>query len=85
MKVVEVQVTPNPNARKFVMSGKVSEGSESFFNAEAARGHTLAEKLFGIKGVASVLILGDFVTVNKTPDSKWPEVVGAVKKVLEGK
>lgn len=85
MRVIEVQVTPNPNARKFVLSETVSSSPVSFFNAAAAVGHAMGEKLFAVDGVASVLLLGDFVTVNKTAEAKWPEVIRGVKKVLEEK
>jgi hypothetical protein len=38
--------------------------------------------LFAIKGVSSVLLLGDFVTVNKSPDAVWSEIASKVKQVL---
>ncbi len=80
--VIEVQPTPNPNAMKFVLDGQVSEDSLSFFNAAAGKAHPLASKLFGIAGVASLLLLGNFVTVNKTPSAKWTAITPKVKKVL---
>lgn len=83
MKVVEILTTPNPNARKFVLSGVLSAERVSFFSEADARGHALGERLFAVAGVASVLVLGDFVTVNKTATARWPEVVAGVKKALE--
>lgn len=55
----------------------------SFFNAAAGADHELARKLFAIPGVSSLLLLGDFVTVNKTPDVRWEDITPAVRKVLE--
>lgn len=81
-KVTEVQPTPNPNAAKFVLDRPIVEQPTSFFNASAAKGHPLAEALFAIPGVSSLLLLGDFVTVNKTPDARWDEVAARVKAVL---
>ena len=81
-KVVEVQPTPNPNAAKFVLDRAVTEGPVSFFNAAAAQGNVLAEKLFAVEGVSSVLMLGDFVTVNKRTEANWREVSKGVQKVL---
>lgn len=81
-KVLEIQPTPNPNAMKFVLDRAISDRPESFFNAASAAGHPLALRLFAIDGVASVLLLGDFVTINKTPGSKWPAVSAGVKKAL---
>ena len=81
-RVVEIQPTPNPNAAKFVLDRAIAEQPTSFFDSAAAKGHSLAEALFGITGVSSLLFLGDFVTVNKTPDAKWDEVSSRVKAVL---
>jgi hypothetical protein len=81
-KVQEVQPTPNPNAAKFVLDRPIVEQPVSFFNAAAAKGHPLAEQLFAIPGVSSLLLLGDFITVNKTPDAKWGEITHRVKGIL---
>ena len=81
-RVVEIQPTPNPNAAKFVLDRAIAEQPTSFFNAAAAKGHSMAEALFSITGVSSLLFLGDFVTVNKSPDSQWDEVAARVKAVL---
>jgi hypothetical protein len=81
-KVSEVEPTPNPNAAKFVLDRAVSDQPISFFNAAAAEGHSLAKELFAIKGVSSLLFLGDFITVNKSPLSQWKEISKSVKQVL---
>ena len=80
--VVEVQPTPNPNALKFMLDRPITERPTSFFNAAAADGHPIASRLFAIPGVSSLLLLGDFVTVNKTPDSSWPAIKTRVRQVL---
>lgn len=81
-RVLEVQPTPNPNAAKFVVDREIAPQPTSFFNAAAATGHPLASRLFAIPGVTSVLLLGDFVTVNKAPEARWEEVKTAVEDVL---
>ena len=81
-QVQEVQPTPNPNAAKFVLDRPIVEQPISFFNAGAAKGNALAEQLFAIAGVSSLLLLGDFITVNKTPDAKWGDITSRVKAVL---
>ena len=80
--VVEVQPTPNPNALKFVLDKEIANQPTSFFNAEAATDHPIATRLFTIPGVSSLLLLGDFVTVNKTTDASWPPIREQVRKVL---
>ena len=82
VRVTEVQQTPNPNATKFVLDRRISEQPISFFAADAAEDHPVARRLFEIPGVTSVLLLGDFVTVNKTPQAKWADVTKRVKQVL---
>lgn len=81
-RVLEIQPTPNPNAAKFVLDKQIAQQPTSFFSAEAATGHPIASKLFAIPGVVSLLLLGDFVTVNKSPASKWDKITTAVEGVL---
>ena len=80
--VVEVQPTPNPNALKFLLDREITDQPASFFNAWAADGHPIASRLFAIPGVSSLLLLGDFVTVNKTADASWPPIKERVRQVL---
>ena len=80
--VTEVQQTPNPNAVKFMLDRPISEGTVSFLSAEQAQNHPLARRLFAIPGVCSLLLLGDFVTVNKTADAAWPGIKKKVRQVL---
>jgi hypothetical protein len=81
-RVVDVQPTPNPNAMKFMLDRDVSAAPTSFFSRDAAKGFELAERLFDVNGVTSLLFLGDFLTVNKSADAKWPAIKAAVTKVL---
>ena len=83
MRVSEIQPTPNPNAAKFVLDRQISPQPTSFFSSAAAQDHPLAKKLFAIDGVASLLFLGDFITVNKLPNVSWDELAPSVQKVLE--
>lgn len=82
LRVTEVHPTPNPNALKYSLDGSICDEPVSFFDAAAGQSHPVAGKLFAIHGVASVLLLGDFVTVNKTAAAKWKDITPAVKKVL---
>jgi hypothetical protein len=82
-KVIDIQPTPNPNAAKFVLDGQIAPQPTSFFNADQAKDHPLASQLFAIQGVASVLLLGDFVTVNKRPETKWSAITDMVQSVLQ--
>jgi hypothetical protein len=81
-RVVQVQPTPNPNAAKFLLDRAISEQPMSFLTAAVGAGNPLASKLFAIPGVSSLLFLGDFITVNKTPEASWKDVTAGVKQVL---
>jgi len=78
----EVLPTPNPNAMKFVLDRSISDQPMSFLNVAAAENHPLAKCLFGIEGVTSVLLLGDFVTINKSSEARWPDIKKNVKHAL---
>jgi NFU1 iron-sulfur cluster scaffold homolog, mitochondrial len=80
--IIEVQQTPNPNAAKFVLDQRISEAPVSFLNADQGQSHPIAKQLFAIPGVASLLFLGDFVTVNKIASASWPTIKKKVKQVL---
>ena len=80
--VLEVQPTPNPNALKFILDRPIAEQPTSFLAASAADGHPIAGRLFAIPGVSSLLLLGDFVTVNKSPDANWADIKPRVQRVL---
>ena len=80
--VSDIQPTPNPNAAKFILDKPISEQPTSFFNAGSAKDHPLASKLFEIPGVSSLLFLGDFITINKSPEAAWADITNRVQKVL---
>jgi hypothetical protein len=81
-RIREVQPTPNPNALKLVLDAPVSQQPISFFDASAASDHPLAARLFAIEGVSSLLLLGDFITINKRPESNWKTITRSVEAVL---
>ncbi len=80
--VTSIQDTPNPNARKFLLDRPISAQPLSFFSPDSAQNHPLASSLFQIPGVSSLLLLGDFITVNKSPQAKWPPIHRKVRQLL---
>ena len=80
---ITVQGTPNPSAAKFVVEGAaLGERSRSYFDREAARGDRLAEQLFNLEGVRALFIVDDFITVTKTDEAEWPDLVDRVEKAI---
>ena len=80
--VREVQPTPNPNAVKLVLDRTVSPEPQSFHSPDAAKGNDLAERLMALKGVTAVLLLHDFVTLNKSSEARWADITARAKRIL---
>jgi len=75
-KIAEIEYTPNPNAVKFVLKEAVAVGfPKSFPNAETAEHDDLAKALFAVGHVTSVFMQDKFLTVSKTEDKGWPEML----------
>src|SRR4051794_1647165 len=81
IQVRETQATPNPLALKYLLDKQVHDGSASFTSATAAT-HPLAKKLFDIPGVDRILLLGTFITINKSQKAKWADISRKVRKIL---
>ena len=81
-KVRAFETTPNPNAVKAVLDRPICERTRSFRRPEEAEGEPLAGALFAIEGVTSVMMLRDFVTVNKRSDASWKPIKRQVRRVL---
>lgn len=75
-KIADIQETPNPNAVKFILKEPVSHGtSHSFKKREDAAGDQLAESLFDVGNVVSVFYMDKMVTVEKTDEAEWDEIL----------
>src|SRR5215210_284955 len=75
-KIADIQETPNPNAVKFILKEPVSHGtSHSFKTAESGAGDSLAKGLFDIGEVVSVFYMDKMITVEKTDDAEWDELL----------
>ena len=75
-KIADIQETPNPNAVKFILKEPVSHGtSHSFKNASAAEGDALAKSLFDIGEVESVFYMDKMITVEKSDEVEWDEIL----------
>jgi Fe-S cluster biogenesis protein NfuA len=80
---IQTEQTPNPATLKFLPGREVmASGTADFPTAEAAHRSPLAERLFGIEGVAGIFFGSDFITVTKTADKDWhlmkPAILGAI-------
>jgi hypothetical protein len=78
---VIVSQTPNPNALKFTVSA-VFDTPRSFATGKPTD-DPVAAPLLAIPGVTSVFLSADFVTISKSPDAHWDEIVPEAVGVLE--
>jgi NFU1 iron-sulfur cluster scaffold homolog, mitochondrial len=69
----------DPNTCKFTTDRVVHPGGPFFFECQArAKGSPLAEQLFAISGVATVLVAANVVSVSKAPDAAWSGLRSAI-------
>jgi Fe-S cluster biogenesis protein NfuA len=75
-KIADIQETPNPNAVKFILKEPVSAGtSHSFKKADDAETDVFARSLFAVGNVVSVFYMDKMVTVEKTDEAEWDEIL----------
>ena len=75
-KITDIQETPNPNAVKFILKEPVSNGTtHSFDSADAAQDDPLAKSLFAVGNVVSVFYMDRMITVEKTEEGDWDEML----------
>jgi Fe-S cluster biogenesis protein NfuA len=75
-KIAEIEGTPNPNAKKFILKEPLTWGvSRSFDNAGAAAEDPLASQLFDIEHVTNVFYVDHWLTVTQDGHADWSELL----------
>lgn len=77
---ITVETTPNPRAMKFNVGSPVGDTATA---TDRDGADTRIAPLFDIDGVTSVFMTADFVTVSRTEDASWDEIVPSAVSVLE--
>lgn len=81
---IQVQGTPNPNAAKFVLGDSLlGDEGRTYFDADAAEGHPLAERLFEVEGVRALFMVDNFITVTKTEGAAWDDLVEPIREAIQ--
>lgn len=77
--------TPNPQQMKFVVNRMLyARKTIDFPNAEAVQGQSnFADGLFKLEGVKAVFIANNFVTIGKTDDKEWLEIIPEIKAYIK--
>ena len=77
-------MTPNPETMKFVANKLLYPGkSIDFPDVESAKPSPLATELFGYPFIRAVFIASNFVTLTKTPDTDWNDVIPTIRQFLK--
>jgi Fe-S cluster biogenesis protein NfuA len=81
---IHIELTPNPNAVKFLTEVAISPDQPIHFNNynEAIERSSLALELFGIKSVKSVFFGSDFITVTKHEEASWDILINEISTII---
>ncbi len=80
---IYTEMTPNPETMKFVANKLLYPGrSIDFPDVEAAKPSPLANELFGFPFIKSVFIASNFVTLTKTSETDWNDVIPSIRHFL---
>lgn len=81
---IYTEMTPNPETMKFVANKLLYPGkSVDFQEMEAAKPSPLATELFGFPFIKAVFIASNFVTLTKTPETEWDDVIPSIRQFLK--
>jgi Fe-S cluster biogenesis protein NfuA len=78
-KIADIEDTPNPNAKKFILKEPLSWGiAHSYENARQATDDLLAASIFDIEHVTNVFYIDHWITVTQDGRADWPELLRRV-------
>ena len=81
---IYTEMTPNPETMKFVANKLLYPGKSIDFPEESSAAPSpLAKELFAFPFIKAVFIASNFVTLTKTPDTQWDEVIPSVREFLK--
>jgi Fe-S cluster biogenesis protein NfuA len=81
---IYTEMTPNPETMKFVANKLLYPGrSIDLPDMESAKASPLAMELFGFPFIKSVFIASNFVTLTKTPETEWSDVIPSIRQFLK--
>ncbi|MDA8569976.1 NifU family protein [Candidatus Pelagibacter bacterium] len=71
---VQTEITPNPNALKFLPGKKVSKEGSFEITKKEEIDNDLVRNLLSINGVTGVFLGADFISINKLENIEWDEI-----------
>jgi len=83
-EVLDTELTPNPNAFKYILNAPViGSGTRSFTSEDSAPGDHFIRSVFALGNVQSVYLSENFVTVSFLPAHNLELLVDAVEETIE--
>ena len=79
---IQTQKTPNPNSLKFVTGKKVSTIGSIEISKNEMTDNILLKNIFSVKGVESIFLTEDFLSINKQDDINWEDIKHIVLALL---
>ena len=81
---IYTEMTPNPETMKFVANKLLYPGKSIDFPDETTAGPSpLAKELFAFPFIRSVFIASNFVTLTKTLETEWQDVIPSIRSFLK--
>lgn len=81
---IYTEMTPNPETMKFVANKLLYPGkSIDFPDVVTAKPSPLAIEVFGFPFIKSVFIASNFVTLTKTSETDWNDVIPTIRQFLK--
>jgi len=78
------EATPNPESMKFVSNRMIlPNDSIDFRSKDKVKNAPLAEALFDFPYVKGVFIMNNFVSITKSEDYEWFDVIPTLKKYIQ--
>ncbi len=78
-KIADIEDTPNPNAKKFILKEPLTWGiTHSYDNAREAEDDLLAASIFDIEHVTNVFYVDHWLTVTQDGGADWQQLLRRV-------
>lgn len=83
--VTHMEITPNPNALKYVLNERILTNGICQFDTKEEAQDDLAKSLFDVTGVKTVFYRDNYITVTKDPDTDWIDIETALKDEINNR
>ena len=79
---IQTQKTPNPNSLKFITGKKVSSIGPIEISKKDLTNNNLLKSIFSVRGVESIFLAEDFLSINKQDDIDWEDIKHIILALL---